>query len=131
VTGVSLLIDTHVAIWWWTEPDQISPAAMEAMTAGRESIFVSPVVAVEIAIKFRVGKLTVFGDPAADFPRLMAENRFQSLPITQAHALAAGLLPGAHRDPFDRIIAAQALAENMVVVTCDPEFAAFGCKVLW
>lgn len=131
MTGVRLLLDTHAAIWWWAAPALLGPAATEALTAARHPVFVSPVVALEIAIKFRIGKLGLFPDPAADFPRLMAENRFEPLPITDAHALAAGLLPGVHRDPFDRLIAAQALAEGMTVVTCDSAFSEFGCKVLW
>lgn len=70
-------------------------------------------------------------DPAVNYPMLMAQNNFSTLMVSNAHALRAGLLPIEHRDPFDRLIAAQALEENLTVVTGDPAFAAFGCKVLW
>lgn len=126
-----LLLDTHAVIWWWTDSPRLGKNAHALLMAAEAAIFVSPVTAIEIAIKFRIGKLPAFGDPAADFPALMNANRFQSLPVTERHALAAGLLPGKHRDPFDRLIAAQALAEGLTVATCDPEFASFGCKTIW
>jgi PIN domain nuclease of toxin-antitoxin system len=131
VIGAGLLLDTHAAIWWWTDSPRLGQNALALLMAGETPVFVSPVSAIEIAIKFRIGKLATFGDPAADFPALMASNRFQSLPITESHALAAGLLTGKHRDPFDRLLAAQALAEGLTVVSCDPEFAGFGCKTIW
>ena len=129
--GPGLLLDTHTAIWWWTDSTRIGKNALGVLVEGKTAIFVSPVSAIEIAIKFRIGKLSEFGNPAADFPALMASNGFLSLPITDSHALAAGLLPGSHRDPFDRLIAAQALAESLTVATCDPEFASFGCRTIW
>ena len=105
--------------------------ARRALTADEQPTFVSAVSALEIGIKFRIGKLPEFGDPALLYPRLMARDGFTALPVTESHALAAGLLPGEHRDPFDRIVAAQALAEGLTVLTIDPAFAAFGCRVLW
>ena len=96
-----------------------------------EPIVVSVVSAFEISLKWRLGKLTMIEDPAVNYPLLMAHNGFADLAVSRAHTLAAGLLPGDHRDPFDRIIAAQALAENLTVVTRDPAFTVFGCKVLW
>ena len=129
--GAGLLLDTHTAIWWWTDPTRIGKNALSVLNDGEAPIFVSPVSAIEIAIKFRIGKLSDFGNPALDFPALMARNRFLSLPITESHALSAGLLHGSHRDPFDRLIAAQALIERLTVATCDGEFASFGCKTIW
>lgn len=102
-----------------------------AIMADEQPVYVSAVTAIEIAIKFRIGKLPEFGDPVTRLPALMAENRFESLAIRQSHALAAGLLPGDHRDPFYRILAAQAIEDGLTLVTRDPELAAFGCKVLW
>ncbi len=131
MTVAGLLLDTHTAIWWWSDPDRIGNTARKVLSDGEAAIYVSPVSAIEIAIKFRIGKLADFGDPAADFPAMMARNGFLSLPITERHALSAGLLPGLHRDPFDRLIAAQALVEGLAVATCDEEFASFGCKTIW
>lgn len=128
---MSLLLDTHAAIWWWLDSPMLGSKARESVSVGEQQVFVSAVSGIEIAIKFRIGKLPEFGDPSARFPALMRANDFDSLPITQSHALAAGLLVGEYRDPFDRLIAAQALEEKLIVVTRDPAFAAFGCKVLW
>ena len=131
MTRTGLLLDTHAVIWWWTNSPLLGDGARSALVAGDYPVFVSAVTALEIAIKFRIGKLPVFGDPAADFPAMMIANRFERLPVTENHALSAGLLPGPHRDPFDRLIAAQALAEGLTVATRDPEFARFGCRILW
>lgn len=128
---MALLLDTHAAIWWWLDSPRLASRAKTAIIADARTIYVSAVTAIEIAIKFRIGKLAEFGDPMTKLSALMDTNGFESLSITEGHALAAGLLPGVHRDPFDRLIAAQALAEGLTVVTCDPEFAGFGCKVLW
>ncbi len=126
----ALLLDTHVALWWWRDLRRLSPAARLAIET-TSTIFVSAISAFEIGQKWRLGKLPMIDDPALNYPRLMAENRFAALAISDTHSLAAALLPGDHRDPFDRLIAAQALAEGLTVVTRDPAIAAFGCKVLW
>lgn len=128
---MALLLDTHAAIWWWLDAPQLSAPVRAALLAATQPVLVSAVSTIEIAIKFRIGKLSEFSDPMTRFPALMAANGFEGLAITQSHALRAGLLPGDHRDPFDRLIAAQALAENLTVVTRDPAFASFGCKTLW
>ncbi len=128
---MGLLLDTHAAIWWWLDSSRLSATARAAIIAEPQSVYISAVTAIEIAIKFRIGKLAEFGDPKRRFPELLAADDFESLAITPSHALAAGLLAGAHRDPFDRLLAAQALEEGLTVVTRDPELAAFGCKVLW
>ncbi|MBU6165113.1 MAG: type II toxin-antitoxin system VapC family toxin [Alphaproteobacteria bacterium] len=125
-----LLIDTHVALWWWRPSRLLSEAARQAI-ASADLVFVSVVTGFEIANKYRLGKLDMLGDPAQALPALMSAHDFSPLPVTDAHALAAGLLPGDHRDPFDRLIAAQALAEGLTVVTRDSVFTDFGCKVLW
>lgn len=126
----SLLLDTHVALWWWREPDRLSARASQAI-ASNPDIWVSAVSAFEIATKWRAGKLDMIGDPSANFPPLMAANQFKCLPVNDVHALSAGLLAFAHKDPFDRLLAAQSLAEEMTFITRDPVFAEFGCKVLW
>ncbi len=128
---MAVLLDTHAVIWWWLDSPRLGPEARRVISAGDDPVFVSAVSAIEIAIKFRIGKLTEFGDPENRFPTLMAENQFTGLDVTTAHALRAGLMSGEHRDPFDRLIAAQALSEDLAVVTRDPVFAAFGCKTVW
>lgn len=125
-----LLLDTHAALWWWRDLPKLSRAAIAAIEDG-PSIAVSAISGLEIAIKWRTGRLTMIDDPVMNYPRLMRENGFIDVAIEPSHALSAGTLPGNHRDPFDRVIAAQALALGLIVVTCDPAIAAFGCKVLW
>ena len=128
---MALLLDTYAAIWWWLDSPLLSGRARAAIVAASETVLVSAVSGIAIAIKFRIGKLVEFGDPMTRFPALMNASRYDSLPITQSHALTAGLLPGEHRNPFDRLIAAQARVERLTVVTHDPAFAPFGCAVLW
>ena len=126
-----ILLDTHAAVWWWLDSPNLGKRAFQTLDAGWDDIVVSAISALEIAIKHRIGKFDDIGDPHVRFPALMAANQFTSLAVTEPHALAAGRLPGNHGDPFDRVIAAQALVEGLTVVTRDPQFAAFGCKVLW
>lgn len=126
-----LLLDTQAAVWWWKASPLLGKRAFSVMSDEQPDISVSAISGLELAIKHRIGKFDDIGDPMVRFPALMKQHRFSSLAITERHALAAGLLPGDHRDPFDRIIAAQALTDDLTVVTRDPQFAAFGCKVLW
>lgn len=128
--AADLLLDTHAALWWWRDIPKLSAAALAAIESAPK-VRVSVASAYEIAQKWRLGKLSMIDDPALHFPAMMTENGFDAFDLTTAHTLAAGLLPGEHRDPFDRLIAAQALALDATVITRDPAFAAFGCKVLW
>ena len=109
----------------------MSVCAHEAIADANRQIWVSAVSGWEIATKYRLGKMGDIDDPKQRMPDLIEQHGFGSLPVTIEHALEGGLLPGAHRDPFDRLIAAQALVEKMTVVTCDPALAALGCEVLW
>jgi PIN domain nuclease of toxin-antitoxin system len=127
---LDLILDTHAAIWWWTELPKLTPTARTAIERA-QTVHVSAISALEITIKYRTGKLDVLGDPAVNYRPLMELNGFLTLDVTDGDALRAGLMPGVHRDPFDRVIAAQALERGLTVVTCDSALAAFGCKVLW
>lgn len=127
---LDLILDTHAALWWWRASPLLSPAALRAIE-GAQTVYVSVASGYEVANKHRLGKLDDIGDPAQKYPTLMIEHGFLPLPLSEAQTLRAGRLAGDHRDPFDRLIAAQALEENLTIVTKDPAFAAFGCKVLW
>ena len=128
---MKLLIDTHVVIWWVTAPDRLSRTVDDLLQAGSVDIFVSPVTAFEIARKHGIGKLTFDVHFLGQFDARIAQLGWTELVLTNAHAVAAGQLTGSHKDPFDRLISAQAIAEGMTVATADPAIAALGAKVVW
>lgn len=94
-------------------------------------IFVSPVSAMEVAMKVARGQLKEMAEPLDNFAEDVAADGFSHLPITYVHARAAGLLSGRHGDPFDRLLAAQCLVEELIFITRDREMAEFGCRTLW
>ena len=112
---MTLLLDTHVLLWWLDDPDLLSRKARDAIAQGDNMIFLSAAVAWEIAIKKALGKL----DAPDDLQDVMAAERFQPLPITIPHALAIAALPAIHQDPFDRIQIAQTKLESLTLVTRD------------
>ena len=128
---IRYLLDTHALIWWWLADTRLSSRARSLMGARENSIWVPSVCALEIANKVRIGKLPEMTPFVASYGESVAAEAFCHLNLTYEHALGAGTLSGAHGDPFDRLIAASALIEDMTVITRDPEIAAFGCKVLW
>lgn len=125
------LLDTHTALWWWTDPAPLGSAALATLTAGQVELYVSVASVWEIAIKTQSGKLTMIENFERDYRGLMRANEFRSLSVTDDHALKAGFLVSGHRDPFDRLIAAQAIMEDMTVITRDPAIAKLGCTVIW
>jgi len=120
---VNLLLDTHVLIWW-DAGDEITPAALEAIQGARQ-VFVSAASAWEIAIKTELGKIRSTRSVA----EACEASGFEELPVTFAHAAALHRLKRVHRDPFDRLLVAQALVEGLTVVTRDPVFARYGVEV--
>ncbi|HEV2866953.1 MAG TPA: type II toxin-antitoxin system VapC family toxin [Allosphingosinicella sp.] len=124
------LLDTHSLLWWWTDAKRLSASA-RAVIEAEERIVVSTASIWEIAIKTAAGRLYAIEDFRRDYRPLMERNAFESLGISDDHALMAGFLPGEHRDPFDRMLAAQAVIENLTVITRDPQLAGFGCRTMW
>ena len=126
-----ILLDTHALLWWWTDDPQLSATARAAIADEANEAFVSAASAWEVSTKQRLGKLC--GVPAAQsaFSELVLADGFVHLPMSHLHALRAGSYPQDHRDPFDRMLAAQADLEHMVLVTRDPAFVAFGTRTLW
>ncbi|HEV8494883.1 MAG TPA: type II toxin-antitoxin system VapC family toxin, partial [Candidatus Angelobacter sp.] len=108
-----LLIDTHALLWWLTDDPALPLSARKHLARAGNTLLVSSASAWEIATKFRIGKLPNAGDLLADFAGYMARERFEGLPISTDHAVRAGLLPGPHKDPFDRMLIAQAQAEGL------------------
>lgn len=127
----SYLLDTHALIWWWGMADRLSPAAIATLSDPGNVIMVSAVSGLEIAIAVRLGRLPPLADRIADFDAAIVAEGFRHVPIVHDVAVRAGLMAGMHRDPFDRILAAQALASDVAIITRDREIARFGCKVLW
>lgn len=116
-----LLLDTHAFLWAAADPDNLQPTARAAIADSANDVFVSSAVAWEITIKAALGKLTIPGDAGVWFPARVRSLGFQGLDISAAHALAVGALPDIHRDPFDRIMIAQAQVEGFTFVTRDPD----------
>jgi len=116
---MNLLLDTHAFLWAADAREQLSEQARSALEDGENDVFVSSAVAWEIAIKARLGKLSLPVDPASYVAARLKSLGFRELSITFAHALATGSLPPIHADPFDRIMIAQAGVEGLTFVTRD------------
>jgi PIN domain nuclease of toxin-antitoxin system len=120
-----LLLDTHVLIWW-VEGVPMAPPATAALRAPENPAFVSAVSVWEAELKAALGKLKLKFDPETD----PLQHGFAPLPITLAHAAAAGRLPRHHRDPWDRMLVAQAQLEGLTIVSRDPVFDRYSVAVL-
>ncbi|HEX7238791.1 MAG TPA: type II toxin-antitoxin system VapC family toxin [Longimicrobiaceae bacterium] len=130
VTGLRLLLDTHTLLWWVANHPSLSEAADQALNESTNEVFVSAASAWEVTTKARLGKLTA-GPLAQDFVGEVQRQGFVPLPITLDHGQRAGSLPGHHRDPFDRMLIAQAHAENLVLVSNEAVFDTYGVQRLW
>ena len=122
---MSLLLDTHVVLWWLGRDPELSEEARNTI-ASDPQVFVSAATAWEMAIKQNSGKLRA----PADLEDQLARHGFAHLPITLAHALMAGSLPRHHNDPFDRMLVAQAAIEGLTVVTRDSRIPRYGVATL-
>ncbi|MCY4438135.1 MAG: type II toxin-antitoxin system VapC family toxin [Chloroflexi bacterium] len=126
-----LLLDTHAFIWWMTTDERLSQPARRAIADEANVILVSAASAWEIATKHRLGKLSGADEIVPDIAGAIADQDFEELPITVADAARAGALPGHHRDPFDRMLIAQALARDLVLISNEPLFDRYGVRRLW
>jgi len=128
---LELLLDTHAFIWWLSGDDRLSRKARAALAADANGIFVSAASAWEIATKYRIGKLDGVAAVVADVTGAISSQGFSALPIGVQHGQLAGSLPGTHRDPFDRMLIAQALLENLLLVSNESVFDGFGVHRYW
>ncbi len=126
-----VLIDTHALIWAGLAPARIGRRATAILANKSNEVFVSAATAWEIATKVRLGKLPGAELLERDFIESVENAGYTLLPITAAQALRAGRLPGDHRDPFDRMIAAQALAEDIPIISMDNKLDSFGITRIW
>ena len=120
-----LLLDTHVFLWAIAEPRRLSTKARNAITKLDNQVFVSPVTAYELSYKHRLGKLPAGSAIVSSFGRQLAHLYASELPVSASHGLAAGQLDWDHKDPFDRLLAAQAMVEGFTLVTADGSLQAF------
>lgn len=123
---MNLLLDTHVVLWALTDDPALSPGARAAIVDGKNRVVVSAVTAWEVAIKRSLGKLRA----PDDLEHQVRAHRFEALDITFAHANEVGRLPAVHRDPFDRLLVAQAHVEGLTIVTRDPHIPDYGVPTL-
>jgi PIN domain nuclease of toxin-antitoxin system len=128
---MKVLLDTHALIWWWTDDDRLPRVARAAIAAPSHTIFVSAASGWEIATKHRLGKWPEVVRLIDGFETHLRRSRFVSLPISMAHAQLAGALDLLHRDPFDRMLIAQALHEDMAIVSGDAAFRDTAAPVIW
>ena len=127
-----VLLDTHALLWWIGDDASLTTAARKIIADTSNSVVVSAASAWEIAIKLQLGKLPAAASSlVADFSGYLEQEGFSHLSITIEHAIRAGLLPGKHKDPFDRMLIAQAQAENMAFISNEKAFDAFGIRRIW
>lgn len=125
-----LLLDTHVLLWSALEPERLTSTARAALEDGENEVFVSAVSAWEIAIKQSLGKLELARPAEQWLPKVLRTSGFEPLDVTLASALRVRALPWHHRDPFDRLLIAQALEENLTLVTSDGMLDGYGVSLL-
>jgi len=128
---VKLLLDTRAFLWWVGATRDLSRRARSAIGSGRNECFVSIASGWEIAIKVSLGTLKVEGALDRFLPEQLAANAFQPLPVDLKHCARVAALPFHHRDPFDRLLVAQALEEELAIVTADPVFTKYGVNRVW
>lgn len=126
-----ILLDTHAFVWWTAESERLSETAYGSIADEANTIIVSAASAWEIATKHRIGKFAEADALARDVAGAIASQGFEELAITVTDAERAGRLPGPHRDPFDRILIAQALGHDVAVVSLDRAFDRYGVNRIW
>ena len=128
---MSLLLDTHALFWWVTKNSNLTEDANTAIADSSRQCFVSAATVYELTNKVRLGKFEAAIEIVERLDEILAENSFTPLAISVDHAAAAGKLQNQHRDPFDRILAAQAIVEGLQLVSADPAMKMLGVEVVW
>lgn len=129
--GNAYLLDSHALLWWWFDPDRLSTAVRELLSNPATPVLVSAASVWELSLRHHQGKLPELSGAIADLPGLLQADGFEALPISLAHGLRAGGYSQPHRDPFDRMLAAQAELDRLVLLTADPQLSTFPCEILW
>jgi PIN domain nuclease of toxin-antitoxin system len=120
--GMNYLIDTHILLWWLFDDPTLDTECRDIIRSSDNRILVSSVSAWEIATKYRIGKLPEAKQLVEEYAQILQQAKFIELVTTSAHALRAGSIPISHRDPFDRMLMAQAELEDLPIITYDEAF---------
>lgn len=128
---MKLLLDTHAFLWFDGEPNRLSPKVQNLVTSNAHELFLSHVSIWEIQIKSQLGKLALRGSLSKVLDEIQRENQIQFLPIEIEDILNLASLAHYHRDPFDRLLVAQAMRNNMQLISHDPEIANYGISTIW
>lgn len=128
---MKLLLDTHVWIWLLTDPGRLSRSAHAALVAADNQLYLSPASTWECSVKVTAGRLSIDGSPEDLLQEAIVASGVLPLPIEHSHALETAGLPPHHRDPFDRMLVAQAKVERMTLVSADRQLADYDVEILW
>lgn len=128
---MSVLLDTHALLWWLFDDERLSATARQLIADPANAVLVSSASVWEIATKYRLGRLDAARELVRDIPGWIHQAGFTEAPITSAQAQRAGLFPQDHRDPFDRMLAAQSLLLEVPLVSKDAALATFGARLIW
>jgi PIN domain nuclease of toxin-antitoxin system len=126
-----LLLDTHALIWWMTNSPSLPDSVRRLMIDKRNVVIVSAASAWEMATKVRLGRIPAASDITRNFQEYLTQSGFESLSVSAAHGIRAGLLPGPQRDPFDRMLIAQAQAEDLTIISNERAFDSYGIRRAW
>lgn len=125
------LLDTHAFLWWITDDPRLPPRVRGIIGDGENKLYLSAASGWEMAIKARIGKLELPGSLESFISEQLAANEIIPLPVQMIHALHVYNLPEYHRDPFDRLLIAQGMLENLYILTADQEIARYPVKTIW
>ena len=128
---MKLLLDTHAFLWWITDDPQLSSKARELISDSHNTIYWSAASSWEVSIKYALGRLPLPETPEQFLPVELGNNRIESLSVIDAHAFQAGYLPRHHRDPFDRMLVAQAQVESLVILSNDRKLVHYDVDINW
>ena len=129
--SVSVLLDTHIVLWWLEGGSAISRKALRVLQDPATRVLVSAASAWEVAIKYKAGKLEAARTLVSRFEAAIEEEDFVELPVSIRHAVQAGMLSGSHKDPFDRMLIAQAKIEDVPVISTDKCFDQYAIQRIW